>query len=106
LRLIAVFAVALRAPEGGALAFASASPPFVDALLAGTPSPPVTVSGRLMTPAVPPPWPAVVLLHGASGQGALDWHYAGLLTGQGYAVLAVDSFTPRVSSARSTTRRW
>lgn len=88
-------ACSVAAPPGGEVSFRSASPVFIDALLAGDEAPAVTVRGRLMVPAAPPPWPAVVMLHSASGQGAIDWSYADLLIAHGYAVLAVDSFSPR-----------
>jgi dienelactone hydrolase len=39
--------------------------------------------------------PAVVMLHGSTGQGAQEWYYAGLLNSWGVAVLAVDSFAGR-----------
>jgi dienelactone hydrolase len=39
--------------------------------------------------------PAVVLLHGSTGQGAQEWYYADLLNSWGVAVLAVDSFAGR-----------
>lgn len=95
LACLALAACSFAAPPGDEISFASASPAFIDALLAGDEGPAVTVRGRLMVPATPTPWPAVVMLHSASGQGAIDWAYADLLTANGYAVLAVDSFSPR-----------
>lgn len=73
----------------------SASPQFIDELLLGQDLPEQQISGTLMVPATAPPWPSVVMLHSASGQGAIDWSYAELLTNAGYAVLAVDSFSQR-----------
>ncbi|MBT6202646.1 MAG: hypothetical protein HOI34_02980 [Rhodospirillaceae bacterium] len=90
-----VAACSLAAPEGETVAFDSATPKFIDDLLTGAAMPAVTVNSRLMVPSGPPPWPAVVLLHSASGQGAIDWAYADLLLSDGFAVLAVDSFLPR-----------
>lgn len=92
---LVVAACSVAAPPGDEVSFQSASPAFIDALLAGDEAPAVTVRGRLMVPAAPAPWPAVVMLHSASGQGAIDWSYADLLIAHGYAVLAVDSFSPR-----------
>lgn len=95
LACLALAACSVAAPAGDETRFVSASPAFVDALLAGDEAPAATVRGRLMLPDGPPPHAAVVMLHSASGQGAIDWSYASLLTAHGYAVLAVDSFTPR-----------
>jgi len=55
----------------------------------------VRLSGRLIVPDTRPPWPAVVMLHSASGRGAIDWAYAELLMWEGVVVLVVDSFSPR-----------
>ncbi len=53
------------------------------------------VSGFLSVPEGPGPFPAIVILHGAQGQGAQDFHYAALLRAHGFASLAIDSFTGR-----------
>ena len=63
---------------------------------------PTRLQGRIMRPAGPGPFPAVVLLHGCSGlytkAGALSarhlW-WARTLRDQGYLVMLVDSFGPR-----------
>lgn len=66
---------------------------FVDSLLAGESGRPQSVEGHLLLPAgAAPPYPAVVLLHSSNGFGTLERHYAELLAGAGFAVLAVDSF--------------
>ena len=56
---------------------------------------PLTVLGRLFVPEGNPPFPAVVLLHGS--HGIWDWSdiWAERLREWGYAVLDVDSMTPR-----------
>ncbi len=77
------------------LDFQSADFGFVDEVMRGEAGEPRQVWGYLQVPAAPPPWPAVVMLHSASGPGSQDWYYAELLLGEGYAVLAVDSFGPR-----------
>jgi dienelactone hydrolase len=63
---------------------------------------PVTLSAWLYRPDGPGPFPALVLLHGCSGQydrqGHLTpsyRHWAELLSGDGYIALLVDSFNPR-----------
>ena len=67
--------------------------------------PPTELTGYLFKPTRPGPAPAVVFLHGCGGlissishrimSREMDW--AGKLTAQGYAVLMIDSFTPRGS---------
>jgi dienelactone hydrolase len=75
---------------------ASADPIFLDAIAERAPASHRDGRGYLMLPdGGVPPFPAVVILHGAQGQGTQDWHYADLLTGAGFAAFAVDSFGPR-----------
>ncbi|MBX6321491.1 MAG: dienelactone hydrolase family protein, partial [Rhodospirillaceae bacterium] len=75
---------------------ASADPVFLDAIVDRTPASTRKGKGFLMLPrSGTPPFPAVVILHGAQGQGMQDWHYADVLTGAGFAALAIDSFGPR-----------
>jgi dienelactone hydrolase len=75
------------------------------------------LTANLFKPNRPGPMPALVFLHGCSGlvssishrimSREMDW--AGRLTGQGYAVLMVDSFTPRGSGqecSRSGFKEW
>jgi len=85
----------VAAPDGELIPLSSGTPRFIDELLDSAPIPEETVYGRLMTPGTAPPWPAIVLLHSASGQGAIDWSYAADLTEAGFAVLAIDSFSSR-----------
>lgn len=108
----AVFGLALTAALVAASAVSAAPPPprtnatelvsfpSKDADVTG--AAPTSLSGRIMRPAGPGPFPAVVLLHGCSGlytkSGALAarhlW-WARTLRDQGYLVLLVDSFGPR-----------
>ncbi len=90
-----VAACSIAAPDGQTVTISSENPRFIGELLAGEDFPAQQISGTLITPQSPPPWPAVVMLHSASGQGAIDWSYAELLMNAGYAVLAVDSFSQR-----------
>jgi dienelactone hydrolase len=41
------------------------------------------------------PFPAVILLHGCGGEGSAQQYWIDRLTGWGYAVLRLDSFTAR-----------
>lgn len=75
--------------------FESANYGFLNEVMTGEAGQPQGVWGYLMTPASPPPWPAVVLLHSASGPGSQDWYYAELLRDAGYAAFVVDSFGAR-----------
>jgi dienelactone hydrolase len=87
------------APAGRqAIALDSRTLGFIDQVAAPTAGAPQRVSASLMLPEDAAPGarlPAMVLLHGGTGQGAQDWYYARLLNGWGIAVLAVDSFGPR-----------
>lgn len=100
-RLAALFlgclltACSIAAPDGKTITISSESPRFIGELLAGGDLPAQQITGTLIVPQSPPPWPAVVMLHSASGQGAIDWSYAELLMSAGYVVLAVDSFSQR-----------
>jgi len=89
--------VACATPPAGSerVEFASADFGFIDEVLRGEAGTPRRVRGYLQVPATPPPWPAVVLLHGASGPGSQDRHYADVLARAGFAVVAVDSFGAR-----------
>ncbi|MFQ3622152.1 MAG: dienelactone hydrolase family protein [Acetobacteraceae bacterium] len=51
--------------------------------------------GLLFAPDAPPPWPAMLFVHGSGG--LLRWHrrYAALLCGLGVAVAMLDHFRPR-----------
>jgi dienelactone hydrolase len=75
--------------------FTSADPIFFDAIVDRAPASQRDGKGFLMLPADAPPYPAVVILHGAQGQGSQDWHYADLFNAAGFAAFAVDSFGPR-----------
>lgn len=54
-----------------------------------------SATSELHLPAVPGPYPAVVLLHGCSGITPTVRRWAKRLTQWGYAALVLDSFTPR-----------
>lgn len=75
--------------------FDSANYGFLNEVMAGEAGTPQGVWGYLMAPVSPPPWPAVVMLHSASGPGSQDWFYAKLLRDAGYAAFVVDSFGAR-----------
>ncbi|MEM7123415.1 MAG: dienelactone hydrolase family protein [Pseudomonadota bacterium] len=75
--------------------FDSANYGFLNEVMTGDAGQPQGVWGYLMTPDSPPPWPAVILLHSASGPGSQDWFYAELLRDAGYAAFVVDSFGAR-----------
>jgi dienelactone hydrolase len=71
---------------------------FIDEIATADEGRPQQVRGTLMMPPRTAPGghvPAMVLLHGGTGQGAQDWYYARLLNDMGIAVLAVDSFGGR-----------
>ncbi len=71
---------------------------FIDELAHPADAPPQRITASLMLPASMRPGtkvPAVVLLHGGTGQGSQDWFYARLLNEWGIAALAVDSFGGR-----------
>src|SRR5258706_5037948 len=65
------------------------------------PPAPILVQGYVLKPAGDGPFPAVVVLHGCAGLGTLfDPHlranaWPDMLVSWGYAVLIVDSYTPR-----------
>jgi dienelactone hydrolase len=84
---------------------------------AGDGRPATELTAYLFKPNRPGPAPAVVVLHGCGGlisslshrimSREVDW--AGKLTAQGYAVLMIDSFTPRSSGeecSRSGFKEW
>ncbi len=75
--------------------FESANYGFLNEVMAGDAGAQQSVWGYLMTPAGPPPWPAIVMLHSASGPGSQDWFYAELFRDAGYAAFVVDSFGAR-----------
>ena len=71
---------------------------FIDELAHPADAQQQQIRGSLMMPAKIPAGvkvPAMVLLHGGTGQGSQDWFYARLLNSWGIAVLAVDSFGER-----------
>ncbi|WP_114377485.1 dienelactone hydrolase family protein [Elioraea thermophila] len=55
----------------------------------------VVLAGELHLPPSPPPWPAMLFIHGSGG--LLRWHrrYAALLRSEGVAVAMLDHFGPR-----------
>lgn len=53
------------------------------------------VAGHLTLPDGPGPFPAAVLVHGSLGLSGVQFDYAETLRERGYAVLMLDSFTPR-----------
>jgi dienelactone hydrolase len=93
--VLALGACATPPADSRRLDFQSSDYGFVDEVMRGEAGTPRAVWGYLEVPATPPPWPAVVMLHSASGPGSQDWHYAEALRAAGFAVLAVDSFGPR-----------
>lgn len=56
---------------------------------------PVTLHGRLHAPEGAGPFPALVFLHGCSGQSPVQSAWADELTPEGYVVLDLDSFGAR-----------
>jgi dienelactone hydrolase len=60
-----------------------------------TPGAPVTIEAKLVRPAGPGPFPAVVQLHGCAGIEAQSFRWARWLAEHGYVALVVDSFGPR-----------
>ncbi len=96
LAMLALAGCALPPLRSESVPLASADPVFLDAIIDHAPASSRTGKGFLLLPdSGTPPFPAVVILHGAQGQGVQDWHYADLLTGAGYAAFAIDSFGPR-----------
>jgi dienelactone hydrolase len=53
------------------------------------------ITGHLYRPKTGGKVPAVVILHGCGGQISVDWQWGEWLSANGYAALAVDSFSPR-----------
>ena len=53
------------------------------------------ITGHLYRPKARGKVPAVVILHGCGGQISVDWQWGEWLSANGYAALAVDSFSPR-----------
>lgn len=90
--VLGLLALAGCAGVGDARPVASSDPAFLDSLGAAAPR---TVEAGLVEPKLPPPWPAVVMLHQSLGQGRQDRAYAERLAAAGYAAFAVDSFGPR-----------
>lgn len=71
---------------------------FIDELARPGDAPVQRIKGSLMMPRGVPAGtkvPAMVILHGGTGQGSQDWFYARLLNDWGIAALAVDSFGGR-----------
>ena len=60
-----------------------------------TPKAPARVEGRLVKPAGPGPFPALVLLHGCHGVSPQVNAWARWLADRGYVAFVVDSFGPR-----------
>ena len=80
-------------------------------------APPTQLDGYLFRPTRPAPYPAVVFLHGCGGLisslshriQSREMEWAGTLNKMGYAVLMVDSFTPRGSGemcSRTGFKEW
>lgn len=71
---------------------------FIDELARPGDAPVQRITASLMMPRGIPAGakvPAMVILHGGTGQGSQDWFYARLLNGWGIAALAIDSFGGR-----------
>ena len=71
---------------------------FIDELARPGDAPVQRIKASLMMPGNVPAdtkLPAMVILHGGTGQGSQDWFYARLLNDWGIAALAVDSFGGR-----------
>lgn len=92
---LALCACGLPPAESEGIALASRDFGFIDQVYAGDTPLERELSGYLLLPEGSGPFPAVVILHGAQGQGAQDALYAELLRDHGYAALAVDSFSGR-----------
>jgi dienelactone hydrolase len=94
-----VAACAVRAPgDREAVMLQSRTLGFIDQIGRPGEGEAQTVGGALMMPRGVPSGarvPAMVMLHGGTGQGAQDWYYAELFNSWGIAVLAVDSFGRR-----------
>ncbi len=98
--LLVFLAAACTLPPSSSekLSFLSRDYGFVDRLRDKSEGSGREVFGWLMMPEAAeaePPYPALVMLHSAIGQGTQDWYYADIFRGMGLAVLAVDSFQPR-----------
>ncbi|MGE0717284.1 MAG: dienelactone hydrolase family protein [Alphaproteobacteria bacterium] len=61
----------------------------------GQPPAPVVLAGWFSRPRASGPVPAILLMHGCSGPGRNQAQWRRLLHGEGYAVLALDSFGGR-----------
>jgi dienelactone hydrolase len=87
------------APAGRqTVTFDSRTMGFIDEIAHPDTAPAQPITASLMMPKHVPPGtrvPAMVLLHGGTGQGAQDWFYARMLNEWGIAALAVDSFGKR-----------
>jgi dienelactone hydrolase len=70
-------------------------PPAVVKFANVTPGAPQEISGVLVRPAGPGPFPAVVQLHGCTGIEAESYRWARWFARHGYVALVVDSFGPR-----------
>jgi dienelactone hydrolase len=71
---------------------------FIDQIADADGAAPQRITASLMLPPTTPHGakvPAMVILHGGTGQGSQDWFYARLLNSWGIAALAVDSFSGR-----------
>lgn len=64
-----------------------------------TPVSPARVEGRLVRPAGPGPFPALVLLHGCHGVSPQVYAWGRWLADRGYVSFVVDSFGPRKEPA-------
>jgi dienelactone hydrolase len=64
-----------------------------------TPGAPVPITGTLVRPGGPGPFPAVVQLHGCAGLEAQSLRWARWMADRGYMVLVVDSLGPRGARA-------
>ncbi|MEN3974073.1 dienelactone hydrolase family protein [Emcibacter sp. SYSU 3D8] len=85
-------------PDRQTIALDSRTLGFIDELAHPSDALPQRITGSLMMPSGTPAGvkvPAMVILHGGTGQGSQDWFYARLLNEWGIAALAVDSFSGR-----------
>ncbi len=55
----------------------------------------VTITGQMARPNGPGPFPAVLVLHGCEGPGALESSTIGDLAGAGYVALAINTLQPQ-----------